>query len=119
MIWIASSTAHSSCGLIVNPDIAVSRSSPSGVSLIVPPTMGTRLTQTQIFIGLAPDPLVRRVEQRRRPGDRDRDWILLAEVLDSQLVSHRGLISRQVCQQQVLADRWARAGAGDVGGPAG
>jgi len=50
MIWTASSTAHSSCGLTVNPDIAVSMSSPSGVSLIVPPTMGTRLTQTQISI---------------------------------------------------------------------
>jgi len=44
----ASSTAHSSCGLIVNPDIRVSTESPSPASMIVPPTVGTRLTQTRI-----------------------------------------------------------------------
>ena len=48
VICTASSTAHSSCGLIENPDIRVSTSCPSGVTAIVPPTVGTRLTQTRI-----------------------------------------------------------------------
>ena len=48
VIWTASSTAHSSCGLIENPDIRVSTSCPSGVTAILPPTVGTRLTQTRI-----------------------------------------------------------------------
>ncbi len=44
----ASSTAHSSCGLTVNPDIRVSTSWPSAVTTILPPTIGTRLTHTRI-----------------------------------------------------------------------
>ena len=44
----ASSTAHSSCGLTVNPDIRVSTSCSSAVTTILPPTIGTRLTQTRI-----------------------------------------------------------------------
>jgi hypothetical protein len=46
--WTASSTAHSSCGLTVNPDIRVSTSCPSSVTVILPPTVGTRLTQTRM-----------------------------------------------------------------------
>ena len=48
VICTASSTAHSSCGLMENPDIRVSTSCPSGVTAILPPTVGTRLTQTRI-----------------------------------------------------------------------
>ena len=48
VICTASSTAHSSCGLMENPDIRVSTSCPSGVTAILPPTVGTRLTQTSI-----------------------------------------------------------------------
>ncbi len=48
VIWTASSTAHSSCGLIANPDIRVSTSCPSGVTTMRPPTWGTRFTQTAI-----------------------------------------------------------------------
>src|ERR1700722_17684582 len=44
----ASSTAHSSCGLMVNPDALVSMAWLSAVSVIAPPTVGTRLTQTRI-----------------------------------------------------------------------
>ena len=51
MSRIASSTAHSSCGLIANPDILVSTSWPSAVTTIVPPTIGTRLTQTRTSTG--------------------------------------------------------------------
>ena len=47
-ICTASSTPHSSCGLTVKPVIAVSTSCSSGVTTIVPPTIGTRFTQTQI-----------------------------------------------------------------------
>ena len=46
----ASSTAHSSCGLTVKPDIRVSTSWPSAVTTILPPTIGTRLTQARISI---------------------------------------------------------------------
>ena len=46
----ASSTAHSSCGLIVNPDVLVSMARLSAVSVSTPPTVGTRLTQTRISI---------------------------------------------------------------------
>ena len=53
VICTASSTAHSSCGLTVKPDIVVSTSSPSGVTMIAPPTIGTRLTQTQISTGVS------------------------------------------------------------------
>ena len=48
VICTASSTAHSSCGLIENPDARVSTSCPSGVTAILPPTVGTRLMQTRI-----------------------------------------------------------------------
>ena len=53
VICTASSTAHSSCGLIVNPDIRVSTSCPSAVTTILPPTIGTRLTQTAISIAVS------------------------------------------------------------------
>ena len=46
-ICTASSTAHSSCGLTVNPDMRVSTSWPSDVSTTRPPTIGTRLTQAR------------------------------------------------------------------------
>src|SRR5262249_41413478 len=85
VIWTASSTAHSSCGLTVKPDMVTSTSSPSGVTAIAPPTIGTRFTQTQISTPSAPDPVVGRVEQRCRPGHGDRDRVLLAEVLDREL----------------------------------
>ena len=49
--WTPSSTAHSSCGLTVNPDIRVSTSCPSELTMTLPPTIGTRLTQTRISIG--------------------------------------------------------------------
>jgi hypothetical protein len=49
----ASSTAHSSCGLTVNPDMRVSTSCPSAVTTIFPPTIGTRLTQTRISIAVS------------------------------------------------------------------
>ncbi len=49
----ASSTAHSSCGLIVKPDVFVSIARRSAVSVIAPPTVGTRLTQTRISITAA------------------------------------------------------------------
>ena len=52
----ASSTAHSSCGLTVNPDIRVSTSWPSAVTTILPPTIGTRLTQTAISTIVPPAP---------------------------------------------------------------
>src|SRR5260370_1210979 len=48
VIRTASSTAHSSCGLIENPDARVAASCPSGVTAILPPTVGTRLMQTRI-----------------------------------------------------------------------
>ena len=47
---IASSTPHSSCGLIVNPRCFVSSACSSAVSTILPPVRGTRFTQTRIFI---------------------------------------------------------------------
>ncbi len=45
--------AHSSCGLIENPDIRVSTSCPSGVTVILPPTVGIRLTQTSISMAVS------------------------------------------------------------------
>ena len=54
VICTASSTAHSSCGLIENPDARVSTSCPSGVTAILPPTVGTRLTQTSISMTKRP-----------------------------------------------------------------
>ena len=45
----ASSTAHSSCGLIVKPRWRVSIACSSGVRTIRPPVIGTRLTQTRTF----------------------------------------------------------------------
>ena len=49
MIRTASSTPHSSCGLIVKPRCRVSSAVPSALSTILPPVNGTRLTQTRIF----------------------------------------------------------------------
>src|ERR1700747_1472839 len=83
-IWTASSTARSSCGLIENPDARVSTSCPSGVTAILPPTVGTRLTQTRISMNLAPDPLIRRVKQRGGARHRDRDRVPLAHILHQQ-----------------------------------
>ena len=57
----ASSTPHSSCGLIVKPRWRVSSACSSAVSTILPPVSGTRLTQTRI---LMPGP--------RRPPSRAR-----------------------------------------------
>ena len=54
VICTASSTAHSSCGLMENPDARVSTSCPSGVTAILPPTVGTRLTQTRISMAESP-----------------------------------------------------------------
>ncbi|GIV00013.1 MAG: hypothetical protein KatS3mg014_1628 [Actinomycetota bacterium] len=45
----ASSTAHSSWGLTVQPENRVSISCSSGVSVIFPPVVGTRFTQTSTF----------------------------------------------------------------------
>ena len=47
-IRTASSTAHSSCGLIVKPRCRVWISCASSVRTILPPVIGTRLTQTSI-----------------------------------------------------------------------
>src|SRR5690242_15015322 len=104
VICTASSTAHSSCGLTVKPDIDTSMSMPSGSTMIAPPTIGTRLTQTQISTS-APDPVVGRVEQRRRAGHGDGDRVPLAEVLDRERPALDGLGLRQVREQQVLAHR--------------
>ena len=76
----ASSTPHSSCGLIVKPRWRVSIACSSSVSTIRPPVIGTRLTQTEDLS--RPDPRVLGVEDRRRAGDRDRDRVALAHVLD-------------------------------------
>src|SRR6185437_979760 len=100
----ASSTAHSSCGLIVNPDVFVSTARWSAVSVITPPTVGTRLTQTRISISLnsflfdvsgltecaargkrkefSPHPRAGGIEHGAVRGDRDR--VLLAHVLHEQ-----------------------------------
>src|SRR6202043_122587 len=104
VICTASSTAHSSCGLIENPDARVSTSCPSGVTAILPPTVGTRLTQTSISMTrlLATDPLVGRVEQRGGAGPRDRHRVLLAHVLHQQRVALDGLLGGQVGHQQGL-----------------
>ncbi len=95
------------------PDIRVSTSWPSAVTTTLPPTIGTRLTQTRMSTArLAPDPLVRRVEQRRRAGHRDRDRILLAEVLDRQRQCPRppapaaGRPSAGACRPTARSPRW-------------
>src|SRR6185437_14238947 len=94
VICTASSTAHSSCGLIENPDARVSTSCRSGVTAIRPPTVGTRLMQTSISMKpLAPDPRVLRVEQRGRAGPRHRDRVLLAHVLHLQRGAFDGVRS--------------------------
>ncbi len=53
VICTASSTAHSSWGLTVNPDSRVSTSWPSGVTTTLPPTIGTRFTQTRMSRAVA------------------------------------------------------------------
>src|SRR4051794_17928871 len=110
-IRTASSTAHSSCGLIVNPRCRVSISSPSAVRKIRPPVAGTRLTQTRTFIRRSgADPGVLGIEQRRRAGNRDCYRIALAEVLHDQPLADLRSLRRQIRHEQVLADR--RSGSG-------
>src|SRR5262249_585732 len=99
VICTASSTAHSSCGLTANPDIRVSTSWPSAVTTTLPPTIGTRFTQTRTSMRLAPDPLVGRVEQRRSAGNRDRCRVLLAHVLHRERRPGDGLLRRQIGHQ--------------------
>ena len=62
--WTASSTAHSSCGLVVKPRWAASTAWPSTVTLMRAPGAGTRLTQTRILIraGSGLHPRVVRIE---------------------------------------------------------
>src|SRR5260370_994820 len=66
--------------------------------------------------GSAPDPGVLRVEQRDGPGDRDRDRVLLTEVLHREAGALAGLLGGQVRHQQVLAHRRPSARARHVGG---
>ena len=47
----ASSTPHSSCGLIVNPRWRVSMACSSAVRTIRPPVIGTRFTQQRMLSG--------------------------------------------------------------------
>src|SRR4051794_4875817 len=113
----ASSTPHSSCGLIVWPRNFVSIACPSAVSTMRPPVCGTRLTQTRMFTTRAiscANPRVLRVEEGRRAGDRDRHWILLAQVFDEELVADDRLTGREIRHQEVPADRRAGSRRGHV-----
>src|SRR4051812_12020781 len=111
---IASSTPHSSCGLMVKPRWRVSSACSSAVRTILPPVSGTRFTQTRIFMS-GPDPRVVGIEDGARADDVDRDAVALVHVLDGQLLrALNGVLRRQVREQDVLADGRAGAGAGDV-----
>src|ERR1700674_1684663 len=88
MTRTASSTPHSSCGLMVNPRCRVSRACPSAVSTILPPVNGTRLTQTRMqrvtteSAASCPDAHVLGVEDRSRAGDRHGHRVPLTHVFD-------------------------------------
>src|SRR5438067_7144792 len=110
----ASSTPHSSCGLIVKPRCWVLIARASSVSTIRPPVIGTRLTQTATRKSLSPNARVVWIEQRRCAGDRNRNRVALAHVLHQQPVAGHGLLRRQVGHQDVLAHRRPGAGARDV-----
>src|SRR5690606_15795566 len=112
----ASSTAHSSCGPMVNPRWRVSMSRPSSVSGTLAPGAGTRLTQTRMskLIGSRLHPCIVRVEQRFPAHAGDRHRVLLAQVVGLRLRPLRRVLRRQIRHQQVLAERRAGARAGDV-----
>src|ERR1700674_6134522 len=110
----ASSTPHSSCGLMVKPRCWVLIARPSSVSRIRPPVIGTRLTQTAMRNVLSPDAGVLGVEEWRGPRDRDRHRVALAHVLDKQLVAQHRLLRCEVGHQDVLADRRPRPRTGHV-----
>ena len=109
----ASSTAHSSCGLTVNPRYRVSISCSSAVRVTRPPVAGTRLTQTRTFTlspgsGRCPGRTAACCRRRRRsPGSARRSTRPPAWC-------RPGLLGRQVGHQQVLADRRPRPGARHV-----
>src|SRR4051794_2153933 len=108
-IRTASSTAHSSCGLTVNPRNFVSIACSSAVRLILPAVAGTRLTQTRTRMSGLHTAVVG-VEKRRRADDGDRHRIALPEILDLDLRAFDRVLRRQVGQEDVLAD--GRAGPG-------
>src|SRR5690348_13793968 len=119
---IASSTAHSSCGLTVKPTCRPSTACASSVSRIWLEESGTRLMQTStcrpapgVSVTSRPlDALVARVEQRGGVGGADRHGVQLLHVGDREPVAHDRLVRWQVGHQHVLAQGRRRAGAGDV-----
>ena len=112
----ASSTAHSSCGLMVNPDALVSMARESAVSVIAPPTVGTRLTQTRISMAAF-------TASATPAGSNTAPWDATVTGYGSPMYStssgvpDRGQVGRQVRHQQVPADRRARPGRGHVRRP--
>src|SRR6267142_4640098 len=116
----ASSTPHSSCGLIVNPRCFVSSDISPGARTILPPVNGTLLTQTRTFTtsDSSLDSEVVRIKDRCGAGHRHRDRVALAHVFDGQGCAGNGMLGRQVCHEDVLADRRPGAGARDVRAPA-
>lgn len=107
-IWVASSTAHSSCGLIVDPVIVASMPRPSAVMTGSVVACGTRLTHTSTSaIRQAPDPQVLRVEQRRRVVGGHGDRVELLHVRHRELVADDRLVRREEGHEHVLAEEGA------------
>ncbi len=104
---IASSTAHSSCGLVVNARFRASTARWSAVSVIWAPGAGTRFTHASTrspddWSATGSSALHARVvgiEQRSRPGDGDLHGVVLVHVANEQRVPDDRVFRRQVREQ--------------------
>ena len=123
---IASSTAHSSCGLTVNERCRASialvelmRSGPGRVHADQDRRRERRLrVQTTNDLGrsmrLGLHPFVVGVEERGRSGHRHLDRVQLVHVHDGKVVVDDGVLRRKVGHEQELAHRRAGPGSGDI-----
>ena len=77
----------------------------SSVSTILPPVIGTRLTQTRMFTLTSGSARSRDRTAAVESFVDDGHRIALAHVLDRELLAHHRVLGRQVAHQDVLADR--------------
>ena len=127
VIWTASSTAHSSCGLIGEPGhpgvhvLPVRGDHDPAADLRHPLDADADLHPGQL---LTPDPGVVRVEQRRGAGHRDRHRVALAEVLHGEAGARdapapaAGRPSAGACRPTARSRRWSRRKGGPWRPPA-
>src|SRR3954466_3532652 len=107
---IASSTAHSSCGLVVNARLRASIARASGVRVICAPGAGTRLTHARMRTpASALHARVVGIEERPRAGDDHAHRVVLVHVAHAEVGALDRVLRREGREKKELARRRAPA----------